>query len=160
VSLIPLFALGAGLYLAASSREAGNGVESDAPRGIRNHNPGNIEKGAAWDGLAADQSGDDRFAVFDSPVYGIRALTKVLLTYRNRHGLRTPAEIISRWAPSFENDTGAYAQHVASAAGIGVDDPVTDTELPAVVAAIIQHENGVNPYPWALINEGIDRAYA
>jgi len=37
------------------------------PRGIRNHNPGNIEKGDPWQGLAADQSGDPRFAVFAAP---------------------------------------------------------------------------------------------
>lgn len=156
--MIPLFALGAGLYLASTSREAG--PESDAPRGIRNNNPGNIEKGDAWQGLAEDQSEDERFAVFSEPVYGIRALAKTLLTYRNRYGIRTPEQIISRWAPSIENNTGAYVAHVASQAGIEPGEPVTDTELPAVVAAIIEHENGVNPYPQTLINEGIARAYA
>lgn len=133
---------------------------ADAPRGIRNHNPGNIEKGANWQGLATDQSQDDRFAVFASPVWGIRALTKVLLTYRDRYGIRTPADIIARWAPEFENNTEAYINAVASAAGIQPTDPVTDDELPAVVAAIIHHENGVNPYPDDLILEGIARAYA
>ena len=183
MNLTVLVALGAGLYLASSSEfePAGraNAWASDtpgpgpgkpagvalttgarAPRGIRNNNPGNIEKGAPWQGLAADQSADSRFAVFDSPVYGIRALTVVLLTYRNRHKLRTPREIISRWAPAFENDTGSYVAAVARAAGIGPDDPVTDQELPAVVAAIIKHENGINPYPADLIADGIRRAYA
>lgn len=158
MNLIPLVALGAGLYLASTSREAGPG--SDAPRGIRNNNPGNIEKGEPWDGLAADQSQDDRFAVFDSPVYGIRAMTKILLTYRNRYGLRTPEQIISRWAPPHENDTGSYARFVADQAGIAVTDPVTDAELPRVIEAMIQLENGVQPYPAALIREGIQRAYA
>jgi hypothetical protein len=150
--------LGAGLYLAMPNGK--NTSVADVPRGVRNNNPGNIEKGAAWDGLSADQSSDDRFAVFDSPVFGIRALTRVLLTYRERHGLRTPEQIISRWAPDFENDTDSYVQAVASAAGIGPTDPVTDDELPAVVAAIIYHENGVNPYPADMIADGIARAKA
>ena len=131
-----------------------------AARGLRNHNPGNIEKGAAWDGLSMDQSSDERFAVFDSPVYGIRALTKVLLTYRNRYGIRTPEQIIGRWAPEFENDTGSYVAAVAAAAGIAPTDPVTDNELPAVVAAIIKHENGSNPYSAEVLDEGIKQAYA
>jgi len=132
----------------------------DAARGLRNHNPGNIEKGENWQGLSADQSADERFAVFDSPVYGIRALTKVLLTYRNQYGIRTPEQIINRWAPAFENDTGSYVAAVAAAAGIAPTDPVTDSELPAVVAAIIKHENGSNPYSAATIADGISRAYA
>jgi hypothetical protein len=130
-----------------------------AARGLRNHNPGNIEKGEAWDGLSVDQSADERFAVFDSPVYGIRALTKVLLTYRS-YGVRTPEQIINRWAPDFENDTDSYVSAVAAAAGIAETDPVTDDELPAVVAAIIQHENGSNPYSAATISDGIKAAFA
>jgi len=133
---------------------------ASAARGLRNHNPGNIEKGANWQGLSADQSADERFAVFDSPVYGIRALTKVLLTYRNKYGVRTPEQIIGRWAPDFENDTGSYVAAVAAAAGIAPTDPVTDNELPAVVAAIIKHENGSNPYSAEVLDEGIKKAYA
>lgn len=158
MKLVALAAIGAGLYLATRSDEAGR--VSDVPRGIRNNNPGNIEKGDPWQGLAEDQSADERFAVFSAPVWGIRALARTLLTYRNRYGLRTPEQIISRWAPATENDTAAYIDHVARAAGIAPTAPVTDAELPAVVAAIIKHENGINPYPADLIAEGIARAYA
>lgn len=160
MKLVAVAALGAGLYLAARSPGAGPAGVADAPRGIRNNNPGNIEKGDAWQGLADDQSQDERFAVFTDPVWGIRALAKTLLTYRNNYGIRTPRQIISRWAPSTENDTGSYVAHVAAAAGIGADEPVTDDRLPAVVAAIIKHENGVQPYPADLIAAGIARAYA
>ena len=51
------------------------------PRGIRNKNPGNIKLGTDWDGLADEQS-DPVFCVFKEAVWGIRALVKILLTYR------------------------------------------------------------------------------
>ena len=39
------------------------------PRGIRNHNPGNIRHGDKWQGLSAEQT-DSSFCVFDAPEYG------------------------------------------------------------------------------------------
>ena len=69
------------------------------PRGIRNNNPLNIELGDQWQGLAASQT-DGRFAQFQAPEYGFRAAAKVLNTYQNKHGLTTPRQMISRWAPA------------------------------------------------------------
>jgi len=137
------------------------------PRGIRNNNPGNIEKGAGWQGLAEDQSGDARFAVFKSPIWGIRALARVLLTYyrlrRAADGSRidTVLEHVVRWAPPGENDTGAYARQVRAALGveegeiINTEDPDT---LVAFVTAIIRHENGQQPYTREELREGVDLA--
>jgi hypothetical protein len=155
-----LGALGAGLFLAMRTDSAGEG--SHVPRGIRNNNPGNIEKGAPWQGLADDQSQDNRFAVFTDPVWGIRALARTLKTYRERHGLETPYEIISRWAPGFENDTDSYARAVANAVGVDPYSPIPNSDRARLdlVKAIIKHENGIQPYPDDLIQEGIARAYA
>lgn len=130
-------------------------------RGIRNNNPGNIEKnGIAWQGLApADQQTDPRFYVFSSPVYGIRALAKVLKTYRDQHGLTTIAGIISRWAPPVENNTGAYISAVAAAVGKSPAAPLDfATDLQPLVTAIIRHENGLQPYSAATIAEGVSLA--
>lgn len=129
------------------------------PRGIRNNNPGNIDRTAEkWQGMAADQSSDSRFVVFSAPVWGLRALAKVLLSYQRKHSLRTPAAIIGRWAPPVENDTGAYARQVAKALGVGVDDQI-DLQRPEmlqrILPAIVQHENGQQPYPAALIAEAV-----
>ena len=129
------------------------------PRGIRNNNPGNIDRTAErWQGMAADQSSDTRFVVFSAPVWGLRALAKVLLSYQRKHGLRTPAAIIGRWAPPVENDTGAYARQVAKALGVGVNDQI-DLQRPEalqrILPAIVQHENGQQPYPSALIAEAV-----
>src|SRR3546814_18603564 len=89
------------------------------PRVIRLNNPGNIEHGAPWEGLDP-RNRDPRFCGFVSPEYGIRAIVRVLITYydkrRARDGSRidTVREIVERWAPAGENNTEAYAKHVAS----------------------------------------------
>lgn len=129
------------------------------PRGIRNHNPGNIEHTPQnrWQGLAEPPS-DGRFCRFVSAPYGIRALARVLITYQDRHGLDTIAAVIGRWAPPSENDTKAYVASVARAAGIDAGEPIHlhrfETLLP-VVEAIIRHENGVQPYDRATLTKGL-----
>ena len=141
----------------------------DTPRGIRNHNPGNIERGANWIGLAEDQSGDNRFAVFEAPQLGIRALCKVLLTYHlNRRAadgsaIDTVQEVIDRWAPPFENDSDAYAARVREALDVekGEKIDISDPEILRELAeAIIHHENGEQPYSEATLRAGVDMALA
>lgn len=128
-----------------------------APRGIRNHNPGNIKAGDPWVGAVGS---DGRFAIFDRPEHGIRALAKILLGYRTRHGLRTIREYIGRWAPPSENNTPAYVAAVCATCNVGPDDdyPLTAESLPPLVAAIIWHENGQQPYPPETIAAGVDMA--
>lgn len=137
------------------------------PRGIRNNNPGNIEKGAGWRGLAEDQSGDDRFAIFKSPVWGIRALCKVLLTYhRHRRAadgsvIDTVREYIFRWAPPSENDTDAYVMAVRMALDVEkgeIIDPENPLTLQMLAGAIIQHENGEQPYSQETLRAGVNMA--
>ncbi len=129
------------------------------PRGIRNSNPGNIELGSdKWQGLSADQT-DGRFAQFDSPEYGIRAMAKVLGNYQVKHGLNTPREMIGRWAPAGENDVGSYAASVAKNSGLDPDAPIDlSRDGAALIAAMIQHENGQQPYDQATISKGIQMA--
>ncbi len=117
-------------------------------RGERNNNPGNLRKGANWQGLSADQSSDSAFAVFNDPVSGIRALAVLLKNYA-ASGFNTVASIISRYAPSSENNTNAYISAVAGQ--IGVDpNQVLDLNdsnlLTALCSAIITHENGQDIY--------------
>lgn len=115
-------------------------------RGLRNNNPGNIERnGIAWKGMAQDQS-DPRFVVFTHPSYGVRALGRILQTYERR-GLKTVRDIIARWAPSTENNTDAYAAAVARALKVAPGERIDVTaRLPELAAAITAHENGSNPY--------------
>lgn len=133
-------------------------------RGVRNRNPGNIDYNPAnqWQGqLKPDPAIEKRFARFDSPENGIRALGKLLLTYQRKHGLKTVKTIISRWAPSMENDTAAYVRAVEASTGTRPDTDV-DLGQPAVmtgfVKAIIHHENAGYAYPDAVVAEGVRRA--
>lgn len=120
------------------------------PRGIRNHNPGNLRKSQTyWMGLAEEQN-DPAFYVFSEAKYGLRALYKVLLTYQSKYKLRTTAEIINRWAPPVENDTGAYIKSVCASCGIHADEEINLRKDKALavrfIAAIVLHENGEQPY--------------
>src|SRR4051812_2651489 len=88
-------------------------------RGFRNRNPGNIDFAPSnkWQGQVGLgdgwlPAGQRRFAAFESHEYGIRALAMLLTTYQDRYGLRTIRQIVSRWAPGNENDTGAYVRFV------------------------------------------------
>jgi len=128
------------------------------PRGIRNHNPGNIRRGGdQWQGMAAEQT-DPEFVQFIAPEYGIRAMAVVLNNYRTLYGRNTIRKIITRWAPPVENDTDAYINSVARSLGVGPDDQLSVAHTPALIAAIIRHENGIQPYDVALIDYGVQLA--
>jgi uncharacterized protein (DUF169 family) len=116
----------------------------------------------------AKEQADSRFVVFTDPVYGIRALAKCLLTYSRLHegkstDIDTVREVINRWAPPVENDTGAYVDAVAKEVCVHPDEPIKiddpDT-LERLVRAIIRHENGRVIYSDAEIVSGIDKALA
>lgn len=116
-------------------------------RGLRNWNPGNIEKGDSWRGLAKTQT-DPRFCTFIDYSYGWRAMALILLGYERKHNLRTVQEIIHRWAPPVENDTGAYVSHVASQMGVSANAPLdlsNQSTLASLMGAIGTHENGSLP---------------
>ncbi len=133
-----------------------------AARGIRNHNPGNLRESPGdktqWRGERATDD-DSVFEEFEHPVYGIRALAKVLLNYQSLYRLKTLEGMITRWAPPHENDTLSYIKHVSQQTGLDAEAKVDLKEdrkvFAALVAAIIKHENGEQPYSSNLINEGI-----
>lgn len=128
-------------------------------RGIRNNNPGNIEynPGVPWQGLDNPPS-DGRFCRFKTAPYGIRALCRVLITYQDKHDVRTVRKIINRWAPPNENNTDSYVNAVSGAVGVTPDHKLNvhdfDT-LSKLVQAIIRHENGSQPYTEGQITKGL-----
>ena len=128
------------------------------PRGVRNQNPGNIRKSKdPWQGLAREQP-DKAFFTFKAPEWGIRALARVLITYQDDYDLRTVRQIITRWAPPNENDTGAYVRAVADRMGVSPDRPLDVQRydhLCPLVAAIIHHENAGYRYPQAVVDKGL-----
>nr|DAX91006.1 MAG TPA: virion protein [Caudoviricetes sp.] len=137
-------------------------MNQQLPRGIRNNNPGNIRHGANWLGLKPNgRNMDSAFCVFTAPVYGIRALAKVLINYKRIHGLNTVRQIVNRYAPPNENQTTAYIQSVAKQLGV-YPDTVIDIEergvLTVFIKAVIRMENGIQPYSDETIQQGIELA--
>ena len=143
--------------LVLSRRAPGAAMTTDPrPRGIRNNNPGNIEYSAAndWQG----QTGSDgRYAIFSAPVWGIRAMARVLDSYRAR-GVDTLATIVATWAPAHENPTAAYVGAIENITGIDLEAVIVRDHYPDVIAAMIYFENGEQPYSQDTNAEGINRA--
>lgn len=148
---------------ASGSRRAvagGGEASADGPRGVRNNNPGNLEASSSnpWVG----QTGSDgRFAKFETPEHGIRALGRNLISYQ-RQGIDTVGEIINRWAPpSDNNDTAAYIKAVCAQLGVTANQPLDASNpdtLQALCAAIIKHENGTQPYSPDQLSTGVSAA--
>lgn len=116
------------------------------PRGLRNCNPGNIRTTRdKWQGLRTVQE-DPSFFQFVEMKWGYRALIKTLQNYRRRHGCKTIADFIRRWAPEVENNTSGYISRVCKEMQVpstyvpNVNDKAT---MCAFAAAISQVENGV-----------------
>jgi hypothetical protein len=157
----PAYALALGVAVAtlvASRTERGRVAVGDAaeavvkaltPRGIRNHNPGNIEwiadPAKRWRGMVGK---DGRYGVFDTPANGVRAIGGELRA-NFRRGQNTVRDIIGEWAPPTENDTTSYMRHVAAELRVDVDTPLSSSRIAELAAAIIKHENGVQPYALA-----------
>jgi len=149
-------------------------MKNRLPRGLLNSNPGNIEhtsrynwRGEIYPPEEREGHVETRFCQFTDHVHGIRALAKILLTYcRHRRAadgspIDTVQEVVDRWAPSSENDTEAYANHVRAVLGVNKGE-IIDIESPVVLAALVRaityHENGMMPYSGATIKTGIESA--
>lgn len=155
-----------GLLAALALLGGGGYAVYSMTRGLRNNNPGNIKyDGTPWEGLASPPS-DGTFAIFTDPTFGIRALGKILSNYIAIDGVApTITGLISRWAPPSENDTARYIADVATSIGVDpnatlnlsptLNDGSPNPTLPALVEAIIQHENGLQPYSAATIQTGL-----
>ena len=77
------------------------------PRAVRNNNPGNIDANPRnkWVGIMpvakrnAAQLAEKRFEVFETPVYGFRAMALLLQTYQDKHNLNTIRQLIPHRYP-------------------------------------------------------------
>lgn len=133
-------------------------VTGQFSRGLRNNNPGDIERdGDAWEGMAPTQT-DARYITFSAPIWGIRAMARILDNYAKR-GKTTVRQIVQSWAPPSENNTENYIRAVARAVGGETVEPTKDRDTFALaLAAMIVQENSYNPYSHDLILSGIDLA--
>lgn len=138
-------------------------------RSVRANNPGNIRQGAPWKGLMApeamspEQKAETAFCVFQSPVYGFRAMGIILLNYELLHGLKTIEGYIDRWAPPNENNTGAYVAHVADFCHVAPTarfDLRKPDYLAQILKAIAIHEAGSWLFTDADLVSGVQMALA
>ena len=137
------------------------------PSGLTLNNPGNLELGQPWKGLAKVQK-HSRFCTFISPEYGIRAMAKILITYKNKYSINTLDQLIAKYAPptkngKIENDTGAYVGTVSKLTKIprGTKIDLTDAKtLETIIPAMILVEQGKQPFPKELIAEAVRMALA
>lgn len=119
--------------------------------GFRNNNPGNLRH--APNAIGSDGG----FVKFNSDDDGLAALSRQLQLYGDR-GNNSLYGIIHTYAPRSENITQDYINDVSSRTGfspsqhLDLHDPAT---LSKVMAAIISHENGAQPYSQEQINQAI-----
>ncbi|MGV2873499.1 virion protein [Colwellia sp. E150_009] len=134
-------------------------VTKSLPLGIRNNNPGNIRATGNWQEWQGAIGENQGFIVFDTPENGLRALARTLSTYKNIYGLNSINQIINRWAPTDENDTQSYINHVSQIVGVQSWQPLEFNQYPLLIAAIIKHENGQQPYSSEQIQIGFERGF-
>ncbi len=125
---------------------------------MRNGNPGNIRINTERFKGEIQPSHDPAFKQFRNLMWGYRAIFVILNTYAKRHKLRTIRQMISRWAPSSENNTEAYITRVGNIAMLDVDTYIDtqqrETMVP-LVAAMSKVENGETA-DWQTVERGWD----
>src|SRR5215217_398983 len=133
-------------------------ITANVARGIRNNNPLNIEHNPAnkWLGLD-ERPSDGRFCRFVSADYGVRAACLLLMTYQDRHNLRTIRDIVEKWAPANENNVSAYVAAVSTRTGFTPNQQIdlhNRANMEKLVAAMARHETG-RELEQAVINKGL-----
>lgn len=130
------------------------------PRGIRNNNPGNIKRSnSQWVGKVGN---DGTFEIFDTAENGIRAMGRLLRTYRNSYGLNTIRGIVTRWTAG-ESSTiqNNYVKHIVNKTGIAEHlQLVSVSQYADVVEQMIFFENGQQPYSKSLIIQAVQNGMA
>lgn len=125
---------------------------------IANNNPGNLRvTNQPW--LGKTTTPGAVFETFDTAEHGLRAMVKILLSdFKN--GTNTIESIINKWAPPSENNTNAYIDAVSDSTAIDSDTVLSPTPdvLAKLVAAIVLHETGKQPYDKDLINQAVKDA--
>lgn len=87
-------------------------------KGLRNNNPGNLRIGSSnWMGkIPVSQNTDGSFEQFETWIYGLRAMIKLIRNYIG-DGHNTINKIINRYAPPHENSTNQYIAFLVKETG-------------------------------------------
>lgn len=101
--------------------------------GAPSNNPGNLRP----------QFKSTGFMQYPTPEAGLKAMARQLLLYSSRDKLDTVQGIVSKYAPSSENDTKAYVGDVSKRTGFAPEqrlDLSNPETLARLVAAMVAHE--------------------
>ena len=83
------------------------------------------------------------FIEFESKKMAMRAWLKLMRTYRWKYGCKTIRQIVTRYAPSNENDTEGYIDYCSRQLDIKPDDVlVFDSEYIQLAASMARMETG------------------
>ena len=135
--------------------DADGAPQGASPSGIANKNPFNLEFRSTiqWRGQLGT---DGRFVIFDTPLNGLRAGMINIHTKMTRDGLDTVRKIIFRLSPPSENPSEAFVQFVAGRMSVAPDQPLQFiVHIIPMSKAIIQFENGQQPYSNELISQAL-----
>jgi hypothetical protein len=131
----------------ATSGAAGQGRTVEYPDGTtkiggsrawRNNNAGNLEYGDFAKAHGAIGT-DGRFAIFPTEQAGDAAKAALL---RGRYGGSSISEMVSHYAPSFENDTGAYVRAITPGGATATSKvgELNEGQFSEMLALMKQHE--------------------
>lgn len=130
--------------------------KNKTPRGIRNNNPLNIRNDIQNDWLGkvkGNEKKDKEFEEFVGMRYGYRAAAYLIHRYIHRD-FKTVEDIVSKWAPPSENQTGKYIYHVCQRSGLKRDTPIALNETGnflRLLDAMAFVENGRTPQKLELV---------
>lgn len=108
-----------------------------------NNNPGNIRDTSWSRNLPGYVGANKGFAVFDSPSSGFAGQVQLLRNYLNK-GYNTIASIVSRYAPSSENDTNSYINNISKWTGLDPNTVLGTDQLDKVASAMARMEGYTN----------------
>jgi hypothetical protein len=109
-------------------------------------NPGALKDGAFARSQPGYTGASAGFATFESPAAGAAAQENLLRTAYVGKGVNTINKIINKYAPQGPENSAAsvsnYKKYVAQKAGVDINAPISDAQIPAVAQAMREFETG------------------
>ncbi|CNJ38403.1 Uncharacterised protein [Yersinia rohdei] len=122
----------------------------------KNNNPGNIR----------GKSGLGGFSGYPTEQDGWDAMTNQIMMYYNGTSkaagykkLKTPTEILNKWAPPSENDTDSYIKEVSAYMGVGANDELNlaDPKVMAKLRTVMARKEGFGNWQNGLKIQGANQ---
>jgi hypothetical protein len=112
--------------------------------GFRQNNPGNIRPTGEFIGETGQGGG---YATFKNPIFGGRALSRILSTYKRDYGINNIDAMIDRYAPKKDNTEASrknYKSFIARDLGVSTDSEIDlddDNTKAQIMKSIVKFEN-------------------